>query len=315
MGNMITRIIHEDSKVYYRLKDLKALFNCSDYKIKKAIKTAQIETHKLDFGRTLFIKEEDICKLDINNYKVSMRTTFKDLHDEIKSHYGMNQLLDRMFPAIKKSEVELQNKAIEDANNSLDSVNREPKIIEADEYMEVFNNVAKEMGFAERIHKIKMLCNNEKEVNEFMLINKNGNIIAEAGDHFFTIESFEESIREGRFVTNTEENFYIELKKGNPHKVKNENELLEKLHNLALNSKYEKSTVDYSYMTLPNGVDYSISIEFLHALYFNRLVILKNYFEENLLNELNTDSSYYNFLECDNEIVDVEYIEVLDDVI
>ncbi|MDK2587285.1 hypothetical protein QOZ83_15670 [Romboutsia sedimentorum] len=311
-NKMISRVLHEDGCVYYRFKDLRKLFNCSDYKIKKAIKVFEIETHKLDFGRTLFVKEEDISKININNSKMSMRTAYKDLHKEIKSYYGMNKMLNVMFPAIKKSEQELQSKTIEEANNSLDSVDKNYSRYENNEYMQVFNKVAKELGFCERIHKVKMLCNNEDEISEYMLIDRKGDIIADAGYFMTTLECFEAQVREGKFELNEDD--YLFLTKGNPYKVKNENELLDKLHNLAVNCKYEKESVDSSTMTLPNEAYYNVSIDFLHAIYFDKLVILKDDLEEELLNELNNNevTENYTFLDLKDEIIDVDYVEVLE---
>lgn len=316
-NKMITRVLHEDGCVYYRFKDLTKLFSCSEYRIKKSIKSAQIELHKLDFGRTLFVKESDVSKIMIVTKEETkcqaMRTTYKDFQAEVKSYYGMNQMTNFLFPVIKKSEQEMRMKSIEEANKSLDNLTNHVDYRSGyDEYVKVFNNTCKELGYSERIHKVKMFCNNEKEVTERMLINKNGEIIADANYFDYTIESFEESVREGKFETS--ESTCIYLQKGNAYKVKNENELLDLLHKTAMKSKYEPSTVDGSDMILENGEYYDVSIEFLHAIYFDKLVILKDDLEEELLNELNNNevTENYTFLDLEDEIIDVDYVEVLE---
>ncbi|MED0826573.1 hypothetical protein [Bacillus pacificus] len=64
---MLARIII-GKEVYYKVKDVAVLFDLSQYKMKKTIEKQDIETKTLGgFGRTLYILEENVGKIEINN--------------------------------------------------------------------------------------------------------------------------------------------------------------------------------------------------------------------------------------------------------
>lgn len=72
---MINRVIFE-GKVYYKVADLAELFDVSVYKMKKAIKAQDIETRLKGFGRVLFVLEENVCKIELNNEIKILETDF-----------------------------------------------------------------------------------------------------------------------------------------------------------------------------------------------------------------------------------------------
>ncbi|HFJ9456983.1 TPA: hypothetical protein ACGW7F_002175 [Bacillus cereus] len=73
---MLTRIIYK-GKVYYKVNDLRDLFELSPYKMKKILKNQDIKTEKLDgFGRTLFVLQENASKIEVNNEITLFKTVF-----------------------------------------------------------------------------------------------------------------------------------------------------------------------------------------------------------------------------------------------
>ncbi|MFK4423960.1 hypothetical protein [Bacillus sp. RC51] len=73
---MLTRIIY-NGKVYYKVGDLRDLFELSPYKMKKILEKQNIKTAKLNgFGRTLFILQENASKIEVNNEITIFKTVF-----------------------------------------------------------------------------------------------------------------------------------------------------------------------------------------------------------------------------------------------
>ncbi|WHY88717.1 hypothetical protein QNH39_13145 [Neobacillus novalis] len=52
-------------KVYYSVADLAELFGVSPYKMRKAIKDQKIKTKNNIFGRTVFVLEENVAKINV----------------------------------------------------------------------------------------------------------------------------------------------------------------------------------------------------------------------------------------------------------
>lgn len=64
---MLNRVIY-GGQVYYKVNDVAVLFDLSQYKMKKTLDKQGIEKGKLaGFGRTLFILEENVGKIEVNN--------------------------------------------------------------------------------------------------------------------------------------------------------------------------------------------------------------------------------------------------------
>ncbi|MGX5612268.1 hypothetical protein [Bacillus toyonensis] len=64
---MLNRVIY-GGQVYYKVNDVAVLFELSQYKMKKTLSKQDIETTILKgFGRTSFILEKNVGKIEINN--------------------------------------------------------------------------------------------------------------------------------------------------------------------------------------------------------------------------------------------------------
>ncbi|WHX62778.1 hypothetical protein [Peribacillus frigoritolerans] len=75
---MINRVINKN-EVYYKMADLADLFEVSVYKMKKIIKMQNIEKTKLEgFGRSVFVLEENVCKIEVNDEVTIVNTTIDE---------------------------------------------------------------------------------------------------------------------------------------------------------------------------------------------------------------------------------------------
>lgn len=72
---MINRLIY-GGKVYYKVADLAQLFDVSIYKMRNAIKAHEIGTRLKGFGRAIFVLEENVAKIEINNEVKILKTEF-----------------------------------------------------------------------------------------------------------------------------------------------------------------------------------------------------------------------------------------------
>lgn len=75
---MINRVINKNG-VYYKMIDLADLFEVSVYIMKKIIKKQNIETTRLEgFGRSVFVLEENVCKIEVNDKVTIVNTTIEE---------------------------------------------------------------------------------------------------------------------------------------------------------------------------------------------------------------------------------------------
>ncbi|HDR7564771.1 TPA: hypothetical protein QCX51_001969 [Bacillus mycoides] len=75
---MLNRVIFKN-KVYYKVADLAELFSVSTYRMRKAIKTQKITAKPLKgFGRVLFVQEENVAKIVMNNQAKTLQTEFNE---------------------------------------------------------------------------------------------------------------------------------------------------------------------------------------------------------------------------------------------
>ncbi|MED3198993.1 hypothetical protein ACWKTL_14865 [Bacillus toyonensis] len=163
---MMNRVIFE-GETYYKVNDLKELYDVSMYKIKKTIKEQGIKTGKLEgFGRTLYILEAELNMLEIDGAVTFMKTAVKDYREEMTVGGRMSALANSMFRITKTNE-ELIREAHQNAIDELDEhssteltvmTENDERDIEA---IETFNQLAKEYGYANRFHRIELLINGE----------------------------------------------------------------------------------------------------------------------------------------------------------
>ena len=79
---MLNRVIY-DGKVYYKVTDLRFLFDLTQYKLRKILKEQSIEITKLKgFGRSLFVLEENVAKIEVNDEFTIIETKFEDSIDK-----------------------------------------------------------------------------------------------------------------------------------------------------------------------------------------------------------------------------------------
>ncbi|PHD69790.1 hypothetical protein [Bacillus toyonensis] len=75
---MLNRVIY-GGQVYYKVNDLGVLFGLKRYKMKKTLERQEIETTILKgFGRTLYILEDNVGKIEIGGEVTIIKTEFKE---------------------------------------------------------------------------------------------------------------------------------------------------------------------------------------------------------------------------------------------
>lgn len=75
---MLNRVIY-GGQVYYKVNDVAVLFDLSQYKMKKTLEKQGIEKGKLaGFGRTLFILEKNVGKIEIGGEVTIIETKFEE---------------------------------------------------------------------------------------------------------------------------------------------------------------------------------------------------------------------------------------------
>lgn len=155
---MITRIIFEDGKVYYRVKDIKKHYGLSDYKIRKIIKECDVPTTTLEgFGNSKFIAEEDMNMLEINGGTILMRTEYKDFQQSFESNKSMDGFFNFMYGDVipKKTPEELFIKTMEEMDSFEESADREDKNKNEDETkIKKFNELCKNMVTVKELEKL-----------------------------------------------------------------------------------------------------------------------------------------------------------------
>ncbi len=212
---MINRVIFK-GETYYKVNDLKELYDVSMYKIKKAIKEQEIKTTTLEgFGRSKFILEAELNMLEIDGAITYMKTAVKDYREEMTVGGRMSALANSMFRITKTNE-ELIREASQDAIDKLDkhsstelalTTETDERNIEA---IETFNQLAKEFGYANRFHHIDLVVNGE--LSNVVLHTING-VLGDWNDFYritdLSIESFRNEFERGIFEDICETEFVL----------------------------------------------------------------------------------------------------------
>lgn len=212
---MMNRVIFE-GETYYKVNDLKELYNVSMYKIKKAIKEQGIKTGKLEgFGRALFILEAELNMLEIDGAVTYMKTAVKDYREEMISNGTMANFAYGLF-GMQKTNEELIQEAHEKAINTVDEFASTELTVTTEkdkediEVIETFNYLAKEYGYANRFHNIDLLINGK--LTNITLHTVNGAICDIDG--FYTVndlrvECFENEFERGMFEDSFEQSKFV----------------------------------------------------------------------------------------------------------
>ncbi|WP_270940899.1 hypothetical protein [Romboutsia lituseburensis] len=302
----INRLIWE-GKVYYRAKDLASqLFKCSMYKINKAIKNSDLELQKLDGISGKWIKEEDVTKIEIDNESKMMKTSYKDLQEEIKTRLGFASFFRQLHPNDPRPESMIIQDSIDKARDSVDRFTKaNNKKDEEDNIVKKLNEIMEKQGFAERIHKVKVLLDtDDRDIKEFYaLIDRNGQVLDVFNYIYNTSRYLVEECEKGIFDNYEYDENKIKLTKGIPAKV-NEADIINTIVELAQKdtSIISQDMSDYIDINLENGKCVSLDVKLVSCVLFNKVTILRNSVEE-LLQETN-----YLEEEYEDEIIDVEVI-------
>ncbi|MEK4130191.1 hypothetical protein NYE67_10945 [Solibacillus sp. FSL W8-0474] len=112
---MINRIIFE-GQVFYKLADLAELFGVSVYKMKKATKTQDIQTRLKGFGRVLFVLEENVCKIELNNEIKTLETKFTA--NPVKSTKAVKPVVKKTERKKTKAKVVKKGEVVEKVESS-----------------------------------------------------------------------------------------------------------------------------------------------------------------------------------------------------
>ncbi|KUH46056.1 hypothetical protein M2E15_2920 [Bacillus mycoides] len=111
---MLNRVIYE-GQVYYKVNDVAVLFDLSQYKMKKTLEKQGIKKGKLaGFGRTLFILEKNVGKIEVGGeitiieteFKESMRKEAVKKADEVQAEETKNEKEEVKSETEKEKEVE-----------------------------------------------------------------------------------------------------------------------------------------------------------------------------------------------------------------
>lgn len=300
---MLTRIIFEDNKVYYRVKDIKKHLGVSDYMLRKIIKVSEVETVKLEgFGNTSFIREEDISLLDINGGGMIMRTEYKDFQQTYESNKSMDGFFNFMCGGAipKKTTEELFIKTMEDMDSFEENAARENKNKNEDEIkIEKFNKFCEEYGYSERVRRIKFVQNNEMYQLD-LIINGNGKIVDDTSTliYCYSLECVEEYLREdikNGYLSDDDCRARLVLTKGKPFTIPSQDYLFRELFKLFRTTELDMDCVDWINVHLDNGGDFTVPINMFLALMNDNIRIIK---QEDITNN-------------EEDIIDVDYNECL----
>lgn len=309
---MLTRVIYKNSKVYYRVKDLKEHFGLTDYKMRKIIVQCEVPTTTLDgFGRTKFIAEENMFLLEIEGSNMIMRTEYKDFQQTYETNESMDGFFNFMFSnkIPKKTPNELYIKTMDELDSFRD--NAKHKKEDEDEYhmkRELFNELCKKYGYSERVVYARFVSRNEY-FELPVIINGKGNIVdsTTALDYCYccseeSLDYLRKDIKNG-ILTSDDGEIALTLTKGEPFTIPSEDYLLKQIFKLLSENEIEQSCVDWIDVKLQNGNQISIDMNMLIALMSDNIRIVVN--EE--------DSNKYEnkFKENENDIIDVDYNECL----
>lgn len=81
---MINRVIYSGN-VYYKVADLAFLFDVTKYKMRKFIKDNNLGEILKGFGRTTYVLEENVAKIDVNGKGVIIKTKITESVDKFKT--------------------------------------------------------------------------------------------------------------------------------------------------------------------------------------------------------------------------------------
>lgn len=302
---MLTRIIYEDSKVYYRIKDIKKYYNLSDYKMRKIIKESEVPTTRLDgFGRTKFIAEENMFLLEIEGGNMIVRTAYKDFQQSFESNKSMDGFFNFMCGGAipKKTPEELFIKTMEEMDNFEENAAREDKDKDKNEdetKIKKFNEFCEEYGYSERVRTVKFVQNNEIFQLD-LIINGNGKIVDDTSTliYCYSLECIEEYLREdikNGYLADEDCRPRLILTKGKPFKIPSQDYLIRELFKLFRTAELDMDCVDWVNVPVDNDGDFTVPINMFLALMNDNIKIVK---QEDITNN-------------EEDIIDVDYNECL----
>lgn len=162
---MMNRVIFE-GETYYKVNDLKELYDVSMYKIKKAIKEQGIVIGTLKgFGRAVFILEAELNMLEIDGAVTYMKTAVKDYRETLTTHVKAAGWA-HAFMRVNISNEELLQKANAKAIDEINAFGeqghaRDERDVKETEIVEKFNGLAEQYGYSDRLHRIDLLIDGE----------------------------------------------------------------------------------------------------------------------------------------------------------
>ena len=300
---MLTRIIYEDGKVYYRVKDIKQHFGLSDYKMRKILKQGEVPTTTLDgFGRTKFIAEENMFLLEIGGGNLIVRTVYKDFQQSFESNKSMDGFFNFMYgDAIpKKTPEELYIKTMDEMDSFEENAVRKDKDKNEDETkIKKFNEFCEKYGYSERVRTVKFIQNNEMYHLD-LIINGNGKIVDDTSTliYCYSLEGIEEYLREdikNGCLRDDDCKARLVLTKGKPFTLPSQDYLITELFKLFRTAELDMDCVDWVRVPVSNGGDFIVPINMFLALMNDNIKIVK---QEDITNN-------------EEDIIDVDYNEYL----
>lgn len=299
---MLTRIIYEDGKVYYRVKDIKKYFGLSDYKMRKIINECEVPTTTLDgFGKTKFIEEENMFLLEIEGGNMIVRTSYKDFQQTYKSNESMDGFFNFMYGDVipKKTPNELYIKTMDEMDSFEENAVRKDKDKNEDETkIKKFNEFCEKYGYSERVRTVKFIQNNEMYQLD-LIINGNGKIVDDTSTliYCYSLESIEEYLREdikNGYLADEDCRPRLYLTKGKPFTIPSQDYLIKELFKLFRRGKLYMDCVDWVEVPVDTG-GFAVPINMFLALMNDNIKIVK---QENITN-------------YEDDIIDVDYNECL----
>lgn len=300
---MLTRVIYEDGKVYYRVKDIKKYFGLSDYKMRKIIKQDEVPTTTLDgFGNTKFIAEENMFLLEIEGGNMITRTSYKDFQQTYKSNESMDGFFNFMYGDVipKKTPNELYIKTMDEMDSFEENAVRKDKDKNEDETkIKKFNEFCEKYGYSERVRTVEFIQNNEMYQLD-LIINGNGKIVGDTSIliYCYSLECVDEYLREdikNGYLANEDSVECLTLTKGKPFTIPSQDYLIKELFMLFRTAELDMDCVDWVSVHLDNGDDFTVPINMFLALMNDNIRIIV---QEDITNN-------------EEDIIDVDYNECL----
>lgn len=203
---MLNRVIYKN-KVYYKVADLAKLFKVSAYKMRKIVKAQDIGAplgKGSGFGRAVFVLEENVAKIVINNQAKTLKTEFNE--NPVQETKTVET--EKTSPKKTKAKPKKQKKsATKDEKGAVETVNiqespvkdentvkvQKKQVAEIDEHQKECNELKEEITELQR--KYILATRGEKFNEIYMAYIGDGELDEVMADNLDTVRQFIEMLK------------------------------------------------------------------------------------------------------------------------